>query len=205
LPEEDERVDSEEVTVSEPCLRLQGGGIELRPITANDLAFLHQIATSPKNAFRWRFRGQLPSIEEFAAQIGHAVLAQFLVLDSQSRRSVGHVVAYNADVRSRHCYIGVLMSESDTGTHTGREALGLFIEYLFGTFPFIKLYAEVPEFTVTGVKDGVAPSAEIHSLFKREGELPDHIYADGRHWPMQIWALYLEDWRGRESFRQAWK
>ncbi len=175
--------------------RLCGKEVALKAIEPADVPFLYDIATSEANAFRWRLRGAMPSIQQFDAELFQGSYQQFTVVLRQTGEPVGQVVAYNFDPIGGHCSVAVLMAEGAVGQRLGRDALDTFVRYLFRTSPLRKIYAEVPAATV----DGVEPSTlegDFGARFRIEGRLTEHWYIDGRYTDMVIVAMPRAEWVG---------
>jgi RimJ/RimL family protein N-acetyltransferase len=98
------------------------------------------------------------------------------------------VVAYNADQRNGFAYIGAVMSSTVGSTGIGIAAMDLFITYLFTTWPFRKLYAELPQYNLPMLGN------RIGHLLREEGRLKEHTYYNGRWWDQVIVALYPEEY-----------
>ncbi|GEM_PF-1908745 len=151
----------------------QAARVELLPVDAADVGFLHALATGEESGFRWRYRGSVPPLEQFAAQLWHGVLEQFVVVTAQGGRPIGHVVAYEADLANRHVKAGGI------GFSTGAQAAGLLegilllLDRLFAAYDFRKIYFEIPrpnwELFAAGTKGWVTI----------EGTLKGHLFMDG--------------------------
>lgn len=187
--------------------RLEDDRIFFAPVTRQDHPFLYQLAIDSAIASSWRFRGHVPSFEEFSTQVNQAVLTQFIVGEkaggAAGETRIGHVVAYNADLRNGHCAVGVAMASSIVGLGAGMRALALLIDHLFATWNFHKLYAEVPAFVFEGVENGLADSTVLG--FHVEGRFRDHVFAEGRHHDVHIVAIYRSEWPGADAHRQTWE
>lgn len=179
--------------------RLTDDVVRLWPVTPDDHQFLYWIATSDLNQYRWRYRNQIPPYDVFVAHLHQDVLAQFVVRSAATNDPVGLVVAYAADLRSGHCFVGAVMREEEVGGGLGLRSLVLLIDYLFGTWPFHKVFAEVPEFTneafaLKGHSLGDGPGA-----FKIEGRFEDYLFLNGRYWDMLIVGVEASAWRERDE------
>ena len=174
--------------------RFVGDRVVLRPVMPSDLPFLYEIANSDKNAFRWRFRGALPSMEQFEADVNQASYQHLVALDKESGALVGYVSAYAYDPSNAVCSVAVLMAESAVGQRLGREAMELFITHLFRASPLRKIYAEVPGMTFDGVEES-ATNEGLDKRFVIEGRLVDHWWSDGRFVDKIIVAIYREQWQ----------
>jgi RimJ/RimL family protein N-acetyltransferase len=159
----------------------------LVPIEPPLLDFLYSLAVDPASGYRWRFAGTVPSRSQFEASLWPGVLSQFVVIGRPTGTPIGHVVAYDADLRNRHVKFGQIMTIDRQATGQGIEAGLLFCDYLFKTWDFRKLYFEVPEYNLEWIVNKVGP------LFKEEGRLKQHLYFSRRNWDSVILALYPND------------
>lgn len=174
---------------------LAGAEVSLLPVTPDDYRFLHWVATVGDNGIRWRYRMQLPPYEMFVQQLHHDVLAQFVVWGRVSGARVGHVVSYSSDLRNRTTYVGCVLAPEALGKGIGLEAIDLFVSYLATTWPFRKVYAEVPDFTFREFLDHPFGSRD-DGRWTHEATLSDHLYCGGRLWDLHIVSTTLEPARG---------
>lgn len=171
-----------------PSVRdLVGWTVRLRPVTIEDSRSLYALSTNPETGFRWRYRGRIPSLEEFTENLHRDVLTQFVVSAPKSHEVIGHVAAYRADFRNGHCYIGAVVRPNLIGSGMGAEGAVLLVDYLFANWNFRKIYLEavsfnVPQF-VSGMEKGI----------RCEGRLTDHHYHDGRFWDLLLLAVHRTD------------
>jgi RimJ/RimL family protein N-acetyltransferase len=167
---------------------LQGEEVFLRPVWPEDYEYLYALAISDDLAFRWRFHGGVPNYEAFVHALSHDVLAEFIVVATQTQERSGVVAGYDADLWSGHCHIGMVMPAELLHNGAGVEAATLFINYLFTTWNFRKLYAESVAFYFPSVAAGLGESLTL------EGTLKDHEYFDGQYWDQPILAIYRATW-----------
>ena len=139
-------------------------------------------------AYRWRYRGIIPSFEDFVRQLHGDILAQFVVRDSRTGQRIGHVVAYAADLRNRHVFIANVNDVDRVGTRIGTESQILFIDYLLSLWDFRKIYVEVPGFIYEPIAE------HIGSFFAVEGRLSQHCFYKGRYWDQIILAVTRDEW-----------
>lgn len=168
--------------------------IELRPIFPEHHPMLYHLATTGTNAFRWRYRGQIPPFEVFVQQLHQDVLMQFVVWDNDHHQPAGHVVAYAADLRNRLCYVGVVVEQSYIGTGIGAESLAAMVGKVFAVWDLRKIYAEVPEFTFAALQAKMADLPASDTIFEVEGCLTDYLYSEGRYWDMYYVAVTRDNW-----------
>lgn len=160
--------------------------------------YLYWLSLSEFNNVRWRYRGQLPPFEVFVQQLQADVLVQFMVQDASTGRRLGHCVAYSADLRNRHCYIGVLMDPSHIGIGAGSIALRLLTSYLFRTWDLHKVYAEVPAFTLETMQGKLNRLSTDARAFEIEATMKEYLYHDGKMWDMYVVSATATSWRARE-------
>ncbi len=166
---------------------LETPALRLAPLIGEDLGFLYALAIEPETGFRWRYRGSIPPIERFKAELWNQVLLQFVVRRNSDDLPVGHVVAYGDELSLRHTYIGAVFHPRTTGTGLAAQAVSLFARHLFRTFPLEKIYLEIPGINWPQLQSGQG------RLFHVEGVLRDHDYYDGRRWDKYVCALYPQD------------
>jgi RimJ/RimL family protein N-acetyltransferase/acyl carrier protein len=169
----------------------------LRPIEPTDFASLYAIELAPDNIHRWRFRGSTPSPDQYARSLFDGVLATFVVQEIERGSIVGVATCYNADLKNGLAYIAAATASAYQRRPAALEGVEMLVSYCFRNWQFRKLYLESPEYCYT---DFAAPSLPI---FRREGELKDHEYFDGRYWDRLILAIYRTDWDDLQSIRRS--
>lgn len=167
--------------------------LRLRPVQAGDYALLNETMLSPGYLHGWRYRGSTPSPEDFVRSLWSGVLCQFIAERRTDRTPVGLVSAYNANHRHRFAYLSLLSFPRYRGTGLLFEAVGAFIDYLFRTWEFRKLYSEVlscnlPQF-----------SSALGRYAVEEACLSRHEWHDGKFLSLHVLAVYREDWEQRFS------
>jgi len=126
---------------------------------------------------------------------------QFAVVGQASSEVIGHAIAYDADFRHARCAIGIALRGEATGRGLGVEAGVLFVSYLFQTWPFNKLFLEVPAFNLPQVR-----SLTDHLV--REATIPQHQYFAHEYHDLHIFSIKREAWplrpqQGYQSIKQA--
>jgi RimJ/RimL family protein N-acetyltransferase/aryl carrier-like protein len=165
---------------------LAGHGLRLDPVTPDDVGFLYTLAVAPETGFRWRYRGAPPPLEQFGESMWNQVLVQFVARRTADGQPAGQVVAYGADPIARFAYVGAVFAPPHTGAGLAAHAVSLFVRYLFHTFPFTKLYLEVPGYNWPQVRSGEG------TLFVVEGVLRDHYQYAGQLWHQYLCAIYRD-------------
>lgn len=159
---------------------------QLTPIEPDDIGFLYLLAVQPETGFRWRYRGAVPPVDQFAAELSAQVLVQYVVRRTEDGQPVGHVVAYAANPTVRHAHVGAVFQPQFAGMGMAAHAVAMFVRYLFHTFPLHKLYLEIPGFNWPQLRSGEG------RLFQVEGVLRDHEYYAGRTWDKYLCAIYRD-------------
>ncbi len=165
---------------------MAGARVLLRPVLPEDHLRLYALQTAEQVGFRWRYGGIVPPLEVFVREIHVGVHAQFVVSPLGRADVVGLVVAYQANSRSGTVYAGVAMAPRLIGSGIGIEALGLFLNYLFSTWSFRKVYFEALEFTYESVASAVPELIEV------EGTLKEHHFYQGKYFDQYILSISRE-------------
>ena len=181
----------------QPTARLHSPRVSLRPIGQHDYDMLRHYELGEELILRWRHRGMTPSPEDYQRGLWAGVVAQFIVQVPSTRLPIGLIACYNADLVNRHAYLAGAKFDPADRSVTYFEAGVLFLDYVFETWEFRKLYMEVPQYNLS----------QIHSattrLFVEEGRFKDHIYTGGRTWDQHILSITRESWQaGADRLRQ---
>lgn len=166
---------------------LYGRRVALRPVVPADYEFLFTLSTSPEITYRWRTRGHTPSPENFQSMLWDGVLCQFIIERATDGEPLGLITAYNADFRNQTAYLAVLAKERPGNPLWTLDALILFLNYLFLTWNFRKIYAETSELSSWTFASGAG------RYFQVEGTLREHEYYDGRYWDAYLLAIWRHD------------
>jgi RimJ/RimL family protein N-acetyltransferase len=169
---------------------LSGRRIRLRSIFPADYEYLYALATHEDTGWRWRYRGMTPSFEQFVGQLHENVLVQFLVEHRETQQRIGHVLAFDADLRNGWCHIAMIIDPMLKKMGWALEAGTLFVNYLFTGWNLRKLYGLTPEFSFNDIASGTG------NWFREEGRLRDHEWHNGRYWDTVMLALWRSDWEG---------
>jgi len=167
---------------------LAGRRVALRPITERDYAFLMALATDERVGYRWLFRGETPSPEQFLTRLWQDVLVQFVVCRTADGTAIGHVILTRANFRDGTGVVSVVVDPQLAGVGFGLEASDLFFNYVFRMFNFHKLYGETVEFNLQQFASG------LKGLLHEEARLREHHFCDGRYWDYMIVAVYRDEW-----------
>jgi hypothetical protein len=168
----------------------QGKTVRLRPVREGDISALYDAAIDPRWGFKWRYRGSVPSPAEFHVGLYQGTLTQFVIENVETTSLVGWVGAYNARQDAGTAYIAVARASApNTAFHAEMiEGMYLLINYLFATWPFRKLYAEIAGFNWSQFAWGEGVFFEV------EGVLTEHDFHDGVYWDQRIIAFRRDEW-----------
>jgi RimJ/RimL family protein N-acetyltransferase/acyl carrier protein len=164
--------------------QLAGQFFRLVPVLPPSVPFLYGLSTNPEVGFRWRYRGAVPSPQQFEQDLWQGVLAQFVVESIQTSQAAGHVVCYSPDRNMGHAYLGAAMTDEYHGSGIAAEPVRLFLDYLFDVWPFHKVYLELPEFNLPQFASATGRGLHV------EARMRNHHYYQGRRWDQIILAAY---------------
>jgi RimJ/RimL family protein N-acetyltransferase len=172
--------------------RLETRLASLRPIEPSDHLLLYRSAMHPQSSYRWRYRGTSISLTQFVDGLFSGSLAQFAVTGSEGEL-LGLVAAYNPRHDNGTCYIALERAapSSDRSSSAMIDGLFLFIEYLFRTWNFRKLHADIPGFNYRYFESGEGVFFEV------EGTLEENDFFDGRYWPLRVITIWRHSWEQR--------
>lgn len=161
------------------------GRVRLEVIRPQDLSFLYSLAIDAEAGLTGRFRGTVPTQALFESTLWQGVLVQFVAKLSRGE-PIGLLTAYNADLNSGYCYLGVSVAPKFHKTGLAAEALLVFVRYVFATWNIRKIYCEIPAFNYGTIRSGEG------TLFEVEGILKDHVYLAGRFHDQLIVSIRRE-------------
>ncbi len=170
---------------------MRGKLVELTPPMGQHYSHLYQIAVANDIAWRWRYGGAIPNYDDFLRTFSSGVLSQLVITKLRDTHPQGLTVAYNANLQNRTAYLAVVIAPEMVGSGAGAEAAVLFLRYIFGTWDFVKVYMEVPEFNFDQFASGLG------KVFVCEGTLKQHAYHAGKRWDQYILAIYRDEFTTR--------
>lgn len=162
---------------------LHTGQIALRPVAPEHVPFLYHLAIREDVGYRWRFRGAVPDMDTFQANLRQGVLSQFVVVSEPVGEPAGQVICYNADLARGIGYVAAAFTPEHTANALPVTSVSLFVRYVFQVWNLRKLYLEMISYNF----DQIASGAGHH--FDVEGRLRDHSYYDGRYWDEYLLAI----------------
>jgi RimJ/RimL family protein N-acetyltransferase len=161
--------------------------VRLRPVLEQDLLPIYLASFDPATSGAWRYRGRTLPADEFVAGLADGVRAQYMVELVATGTAVGLVSAYDHNQAGQHCKVAFLRIGERTPGDAGAtfEGLLLFISHLFSTFPYRKLFAEVPAYNMSLFEPGFA---------QEEGVLREYLFHEGRPVDLHIVSIRRDQW-----------
>jgi RimJ/RimL family protein N-acetyltransferase len=176
------------VTFTVPSPAVEGHNVVLKPIDPSDLDAMYQLETSPYLQEHW-WRGEQLTFEQWVARLYPSTLVQYVVCDKRRHRDlIGRVVAYNANPLDQWAYFGLMRYQEGGIALKMSQGLWLFLDLLFQTWGFYKLYMEVTDKNLTQFES-------VGKYFRFEGYKKDHwVQRDGSRIGDSLYALYRSTW-----------
>lgn len=172
----------------EPLLAFETDRVLLRPPDFPDYVALRRLELVGPMAATWRFRGTTPSPEEYPSALWAGVVAQHLVVRKPDELPVGIWLCYGGDTRNGHASIaGAKFDPSDRNPHFVEGGI-LFVDIIFRSWPFRKLYVEVPGYSLPQF------SGSAGWLLTEEAVLKERYFHADRYWDEHIFSLSRERW-----------
>ena len=161
--------------------------LRLRPLLDEDLLAVYLASFDPATSGAWRYRGSTLPAEEFVATLADGVRAQYVVELTATGTAVGLVSAYDHNQAGLHCKVAFLRIGDRQPGDAGAtfEGMLLFISHLFATFPYRKIYADVPAYNMSLFEPGLA---------QEEGVLREYLFHEGRHVDLHIVSFRRDQW-----------
>ncbi len=156
---------------------LTGRRCYLSSVAETDLWQLYHVTVLSEAAATWRYSGTIPSFQQFAGEFWSGVHTQLAIRDSSSRSVCGLVVSYAYDAVNGHTKAGVVVEP--VGRGLGLEAMFLFLDHLFQSWPVRRIYFEVPDFNIGRL------GSVLDEFASMEGRLRGHLYWRGE-WHDQL-------------------
>jgi RimJ/RimL family protein N-acetyltransferase len=177
-----------------PQAVLDGRRVRLRAVGPQDYDWLFQLNSMPELAHRWRGRPGSLNPSQVAEFLWNNVYCQFVITRRRDGRPLGLVVAYGADLPNRTVRFGIVLDPQFHSVGWPLEAAGIFIDYLFETSDFRKLYSEAVDYNLQAYQ-----SALDGGLVHMEGCLKAHVFSAGAYRDYYMFAIYREEWLAARS------
>lgn len=112
----------------------------------------------------------------------------FAICSKDSEELVGITKLYQINGISRTCYFGIYIgSETNREKGFGKEAMRLVINYAFNSLNLRKMLVEVVEINQTAI------SLYKKLGFKKEGDLKEQFYSNGKYQDVKIMSFIQKD------------
>ena len=171
---------------------LQKNAIRLRPLNPNDFRMLFEWHSRADELAMWWTDRRRMAFPDFVEDLEHRLRGSifiFLMIDKLHEgevETVGFTYAYQVNLIDRYAYVCTYLRREFTGQGIGPIADLLFAEYLFATYGFRKLYAEIYGYNEVSLK-----TAQRHG-FVEEGRLKAHRWFRDRFWDVHILSITRE-------------
>lgn len=163
--------------------RNRGPRVRLTAVEQRHLPALWELIQDPEVSRRWRTAGASVSPEEFSSTFWDGVLVQHLAVDAEGGQPVAWLICYDANHRQSRAYFAVVGFPEFLATRALRDAIHLFIDYLFETWPFRQVLIDVPEFNLQGIEHAILRAGE------RVAVIPEYLYMYGCWWSLHTFAI----------------
>lgn len=161
--------------------------VRLEPLLPKHYDFVYGMIADDDVAWRWRYRGAIPSRETMVAHMWDGVAVQKLVVAMDKNAMAGVVSLYNHNVRSGNAYIAAIAHPRYLRAGLVPEGAAALVDYGFAVLGLRKIYVEALEFNAGQFRT-------LNRVAVEEGRLRQHEYHDGRYWDMITWAIYRDRW-----------
>lgn len=159
-----------------------------RLVTAEDYPWVRSLVTAESLASPWRSRAVAANPETFGDGMWEGVLTQHLVLESSGGAPVGVLTAYAANFETGTARVAATLDGSVHGEGWPLEAMALFVNHLFRTWPLRKLYAEVLPHVAESFASGIG------GIVREEGCLVAHAFVAGAWSDLHVLSLFRSGW-----------
>jgi RimJ/RimL family protein N-acetyltransferase len=171
--------------------------VHLKRFEDGDVPFYLELCSSLDVGRRFRFGGAAVPPPAAMSAVWDGVLVHLVGMGNRTRQRLGVVSVTSADMRNGTAYLSAVSDPTVVGSGLMVEVAALGVDYAFATWPFRKLYAEVPEYNLRTFR------SLTDRYFRVEGCLTDHVFMDGRYWDVHIVATDRATWDREAAPRLA--
>jgi len=130
----------------------------------------------------------LPLTSEDLLLLLNSKTTQLFIIRDRRENRIGLIKAYNINTLSKRANLAFTMLPSGNNTKLMQEAAEIVLERLFSKTGITKVYLQCLnrelEYKVVLTK----------LLFKKEGELKEHLFRQGKYYNLEIFGLSKEDY-----------
>jgi len=162
--------------------------VALKEFEDSDAGFYLELCASLAVGRTFRFGGMSISPPARTSAVWDGVLCHLVAVGVDSRRRLGVISLTSADLRNATVYLSAISDQDVLGSGLMVEAVALGLHYAFETWPWRKVYLEVPAYNFDAFGSG------LDRFFVSEGTLRDHVYLDGRYWDVHVLAITRDRW-----------
>jgi RimJ/RimL family protein N-acetyltransferase/acyl carrier protein len=148
----------------------------LRAPSPEEWPGLYEIECEGGFARPWLYRDGTPSLDDYVEHLYADALTVMAAIDHSTRRIVGVLVAYNADLLNGVVWVTVAIDPVARAAGVVVEALNAFNEYLFEHWNLHSLYFEVPDMAFARVSSALSLGARLHGRFERHDLIDDEFH-----------------------------
>ncbi|CAB4894769.1 unannotated protein [freshwater metagenome] len=95
------------------------------------MSFAFHLATNDPQAWRWRYRGAIPTPSDFERNFYADVASAFVVVNASNEEPLGIALIYSLNMRDQHAYLAVQLRTNDDTVGRGVATTYLLARYAF--------------------------------------------------------------------------
>jgi RimJ/RimL family protein N-acetyltransferase len=168
---------------------VRGAHVLIRHVRPSDYAELHRIESDPTTATTWRYRGELPPLEEYEPALWKQTDAILVVETLRDGRIAGYVQLHDVDLRAGHGWFSIYAGTEHRGRGAVMEGLMLFCDWVFLNTPLRWIYAHSFEHNIGAFASGFRRGESLHL-----GVLRERVVVDGQLTDVHVIGMERERW-----------
>lgn len=161
-----------------------GRMLRMRPVFPADGPLLARLVLG--HGMAGNGRDATAPTDQLLAELSRDALIHLVLEQISDGMPIGHVTAYQPDLRNGRVKVGVAVVPEQVGRGAGVEGVVLLARYVFATWSFRKIYLELPDFVFDRVGHRLRRYAAV------EGQLRDYVFLNGRYRDLYVVALSRE-------------
>lgn len=175
---------------------LEGDHVTLRPVEADDAAFLRDHSNHPaiRRPMTINHPSNLDRKREHIEEMYDDESGGFGLLACADGERVGYVMLFRLDDAAGHAEVAYWIAPDAQGEGYGTEAAALVLDYAFGTRRLHRVRARV-------LAHNTVSREVLEKLgFTEEGVQRDEKYVDGEYVDTHFFGMLEDEWEGSEAF-----